>query len=591
MNAAAAAAGSTAIYLSWAASTDNVAVTGYLVERCQGADCSNFAQVGTSTSPSYSDTGLSASTSYSYRVRATDAGGNLSLYSNTAAATTGTTPPTAPTNLAATAQGGTQINLTWTASSSTLGIAAYLVERCQGGGCTNFTQIGTITTTAYNDTGLTSAISYSYRVRAQDTAGNLSGYSNTASATTADTLTPTAPSNLTSAPVSTSQINLVWAAAADNVGVTGYLIERCQDSGCSNFAQIATIAATSYSTVLTASTMYSYRVCATDAAGNLSGYSNVATTSTLAPDTTPPTAPANLAATAAGSAQINLSWSASTDNVGVTGYLIERCQGAGCTTFAQIATTATTSYSDTGLTRNTSYTYQVLAADAAGNLSGYSNRASATTAANTGLVAAYGFEEGSGTTVQDSSGNRNTGTISNATWTASGKYGKALMFNGTNARINIADSASLHLSSGMTLEAWVSPAATVSSWRDLIYKQTDIYYLEAGSDSGVPALGGTFAGSNDNLFATSRLAVHTWTHVAATYDGSTLRIHINGTQVSSKARTGAITSSTGALSIGGDPVFGQYFNGAIDEVRIYNRALSQAEIQTDMNTPVAGGAI
>ena len=98
-------------------------------------------------------------------------------------------------------------------------------------------------------------------------------------------------------------------------------------------------------------------------------------------DTQAPTAPSGLGATAASSAQINLSWTASTDNVGVTGYRVERCQGAGCTSFAQIATPAGTTYSDAGLTAGTSYSYRVRATDAAGNLSGYSNVASATTPA------------------------------------------------------------------------------------------------------------------------------------------------------------------------------------------------------------------
>ena len=96
-----AAAGSTS---SWTASTDNVGVTGYRVERCQGAGCTNFAQVGTPTGTTYSDTGLAPSTTYRYQVRAVDAAGNLSPYSVIATATTpaaaDTTPPSAPTGLA-----------------------------------------------------------------------------------------------------------------------------------------------------------------------------------------------------------------------------------------------------------------------------------------------------------------------------------------------------------------------------------------------------------------------------------------------------------------------------------------------------------
>src|SRR5206468_3390740 len=105
----------------------------------------------------------------------------------------------------------------------------------------NFAQITSVAGTAYGDSGLASATSYSYRVRATDAAGNLSGYSNIASATTLtapDTTPPTAPSGLTATAVSTTQINLAWAASTDNVGVTGYLVERCQGSGCTTFVQI-----------------------------------------------------------------------------------------------------------------------------------------------------------------------------------------------------------------------------------------------------------------------------------------------------------------------------------------------------------------
>ncbi|MGH3430583.1 MAG: fibronectin type III domain-containing protein, partial [Mycobacteriales bacterium] len=96
-------------------------------------------------------------------------------------------------------------------------------------------------------------------------------------------------------------------------------------------------------------------------------------------DTQPPTAPSSLSATALSSSQINLSWTASTDNVGVTGYRIERCQGTGCSSFTQIGTTTATTYSSGGLVASTSYSYRVRATDGAGNLSPYSNTATATT--------------------------------------------------------------------------------------------------------------------------------------------------------------------------------------------------------------------
>jgi hypothetical protein len=101
-------------------------------------------------------------------------------------------------------------------------------------------------------------------------------------------------------------------------------------------------------------------------------------------DTTPPSTPSSLTANAVSSTSVNLSWTASTDNVGVTGYRVERCQGAACSDFTQIATPTSNSFSDTSLLASTAYRYRVRAADAAGNLSAFSSIASATTQAGGG---------------------------------------------------------------------------------------------------------------------------------------------------------------------------------------------------------------
>jgi chitodextrinase len=196
-----------------------------------------------------------------------------------------------------------------------------------------------------------------------------------------DTGPPTAPATLTATAVGSTQVDLAWPVSSDDVGVVGYRVERCQGAGCSSFVEVAAPAGTGYSdTGLTPATTYRYRVRAADAAGNMSGYSPVADATTgLPPDLEPPTAPSGLTTTAAGTAQVDLAWSASTDNVGVVGYRVERCQGAGCSNFVQVAAPAGTSYSDTGLSAGTSYSYRVRAADAAGNLSGYSSIQSATT--------------------------------------------------------------------------------------------------------------------------------------------------------------------------------------------------------------------
>jgi titin len=389
------ATGPTQVNLSWTASTDNVGVTGYFVQRCSGPGCTNFAQVASlqGNTTAYNDISLAPSTSYTYQIVATDAAGNLSTPSNQAGATTqaDTTPPTAPTNLAATVISNTQVNLSWTASTDNVGVTNYLVLRCASPGCSSLAQIGTTggPGTTYNDTTASASTSYTYQVIATDAALNQSLPSNTATAIT--TGPPAAPAALTAAAASATQINLAWTNNAINQ--TGFKVERSPDNV--TFAQIGTAnaSATTYSDPnLLPKTLYYYRVRATNVSGD-SGYSNVSSATTLA-DTTPPTAPSGLMATAASSTQINLSWTASTDNVAVTGYQIQRCQGAACNAFAQIAAPAGTgtSYIDTGLSPSVSYSYEIIATDAAGNLSSPSNVSSATTlagppAAPSGLLA------------------------------------------------------------------------------------------------------------------------------------------------------------------------------------------------------------
>jgi chitodextrinase len=115
----------------------------------------------------------------------------------------------------------------------------------------------------------------------------------------------------------------------------------------------------------------------------------------------------------------------------------------------------------------------------------------------------------------------------------------------------------------------------------------DIYYLMGSSDNSTPVLGGTFSPSA--LRGTSSLPLNAWTYLAGTYNGTTMRLYVNGVQVSSRAQTGPIQTSTAVLTMGGDALYGQYFAGRIDEVRIYNRALSAAEIQSDMSSALGAG--
>jgi len=266
-------------------------------------------------------------------------------------------PPAAPTNLTARGVSGSQINLAWQDNASNE--AGFRIEQCQGAGCTAFVEIATVgaNVTSYQSTGLTLGTSYTYQVRAYNAAGT-SGYSNPATAIPHELAAPT---NLVATTVSASEIDLAWTDNSDNED--GFRIERCSGAGCTNFFEIATVGAnvtTYHNTSLLAATSYSYRVRAYNGAGT-SAYSNVATATNFVP-----TQPTNLTATTVSASQIDLAW---TDNAtNEDGFRIERCAGAGCAVFTEIATVGAnvTTYQNTGLAFNTSYTYRVRAYNGAG---------------------------------------------------------------------------------------------------------------------------------------------------------------------------------------------------------------------------------
>ena len=211
----------------------------------------------------------------------------------------------------------------------------------------------------------------------------------------------------------------------------------------------------------------------------------------------------------------------------------------------------------------------------------------ATGAPAPGLVAAYSFDAGSGSTLADESGSGNSGTISGATWTSNGKFGGALSFDGTNDWVEIADASSLDLTTGMTLEAWVKPSAAPSGWSTVLSKERNrlAYGLFAGEDTGRSA--GQVVIANEHTALGDELPPGVWSHLATTYDGATLRLYVNGVLSGSTPVSGSIRTSSGQLRIGGNSRGGRWFAGQIDEVRVYDRALSSAELQADAATPVA----
>ena len=225
---------------------------------------------------------------------------------------------------------------------------------------------------------------------------------------------------------------------------------------------------------------------------------------------------------------------------------------------------------------------------AAGALSPMTGAATLTATGSSGLVAAFAFDAGSGSAAADASGSGNGGVLSNASWTTAGKYGGALSFNGTSSYVTVADGSSLHLTSGLTLEAWVYPTATVAGSAAIVAKERTAGGLPYGLETSGGVLDG-FANSGSTVVASgvSALPLNSWTYVTASYDGTTLRAFVNGVQVSSAPMSGSLVASADPLRIGADLTWGEYFTGRIDNVRVYNRALLASEVQSDMNTAVA----
>ena len=421
-------------------------------------------------------------------------------------------------------------------------------------------------------------------VTARDAAGNTATDQLTVTYTppadgTPPTVTITAPTTNPTHGVTTTPLS-IGGTASDNMAVTQ--VTWANDRGGSGTASGTT--AWSVSGIVLASGANVLTVTARDATGNTNTdqltvtYTPADTTNPAVTITTPTTNPTHGVTTT----PLSIGGTAS-DNMAVTQVTWANDRGGSGTA------SGTTAWSVSGIVlASGANVLSVTARDAAGNTS--TDTLTVTyTPPPVGLVAAFSFNETSGTTAADASGNSNTGTLQNGPVWAAGRNGGGLQFDGTNDMVAVNSSSSLNLTTGMTLEAWIYPTST-SDTRDVLIKEgsnVDIYNLYARNWRGVPESNVHVGGSNRTAEGAT-LPVNTWTHLAGTYDGTTLRLFVNGTQVASTAVSGSISTSTGPLRIGGNLMWGEYFQGSIDDVRVYNRALIVAEIQADMNTPVGG---
>ncbi len=344
--------GPTTLTLAWSASTDNVGVTGYRLFL-------NGAAVGTTTSLNYTFSGLSCNTTYTVSITAYDAAGNQSNpaygtgHPTTSACSSDAQVPTVPPNEKFTVIGPTTLTLAWSASTDNVGVTGYRLFL-------NGAAVGTTTSLNYTFSGLSCNTTYTVSITAYDAAGNQSdpayGTGHPTTAGCSDTQAPSAPNGITVANVTSTGATLSWAAASDNVGVAGYTVYW---DGTTR----GTTSSTTYdATTLTCGTTHTFGVDAYDAAGNHSGMSSVTIATAVCSDSQAPSTPAGLQVISTSQGSVSVSWSASTDNLGVVGYTVYRGSTA-------LGNTTSTTYTASGLACGTTYIIAVEAFDGSGNRS------------------------------------------------------------------------------------------------------------------------------------------------------------------------------------------------------------------------------
>ena len=602
---------STQINLAWNSSTDNVGVAGYRIYRGGTA-------IGTTTSTTYSDTGLTASTSYTYTVTAYDAANNESNQSAPASATTSAPPPppssddiihfsldentgTTAVDQSGNGNHGTLTNgASWTTGITGSGVAF--------GGANDYVRVPSSASINTATTGITVA-AWVYRTANQsnwatvatrqtgttaqehfflgfDNAGNYRWFVSTTAGYSSTSLGGPAPLQQWIHVVGTYDGTTVrfYVNGVENFSTprTGTIVTDTTPVILGgSFNDATTTVGEPFAGRIDEFHLYNRALSAAEVQSLYSG-------SLPPPDTSAPSIPQGLAATAISSTQINLAWVASTDNVAVTGYRVYRGGSA-------VGTTTGTSYSDTGLTANTPYTYTVTAFDAGNNESAQSAQASATTLAaqspppTAGQVLYLPLNQSAGTIAVDVSAGANAGTLLGSTAWTSGKNAGGVQFDGFTGRISVPSSSSINaISSGITVAAWVYRNVDDPGTATVITRQKGTtpqeYFYLGFINGGYRWFVNTLQSGYSNTGLGGAAPVGQWVHMAGTYDGSSVKLYVNGVLQFSTPLTGLLASDTTPILIGASyngasqTAPAELLNGKVDDVQVFDHALTASEI-------------
>jgi len=403
---------------------------------------------------------------------------------------------------------------------------------------------------------------------------------------------PSPPSNLGATPISSSQINLTWTASTDNNGVAGYRIFRDNTA-------VTTVTATSHEDKgLSASTVYTYAVSAFDAAGNESAQSVAVSTRTLV--YVPQSEEISITNAAVWEGNSGTTLAVFSLSLNVPSPQEIRVDYATADGTATVANNDYVGFSSTlvfppdtaeitlpvvvkgDLVEEPSETFVVNLSNAVG---GQIKAAQATgTIRNddptreTGLMGYWKFDEISGTQAADSSGQGNTGTLQNGPAWASGRLDGSLSFDGVDDAVNVGQSG-FGLEAGATIALWLCPTGTATVYQTLLVRGlVNPFLLQISKTTGQIRAGIRTTGGTSYLLSQTTLSSDQWYHVALTYKSGERVLYINGTSDIADAQTGNLPASTNSTTLGSNGS-GEFFKGRLDEVRIYNRPLSSAEVK------------
>jgi hypothetical protein len=443
-----------------------------------------------------------------------------------------------------------------------------------------------VTSHSMSLSSLAASTTYHYRVRSRNAAGitTTSGDFSFATSSAADT-TPPAISGVNTTNVTTSAATVRWTTNENSDSQVDYGTTTAYGQSTGLNGSMVTSHSMGLSG-LAGGTTYHYRVRSRDGAGNLATSSDVTFATAAAGDTTPPTISA-VTVTNVTSSGATVSWTTNEASDSQVDYGTTASYGQTTPNNPSLVTAHSVAVS--GLSASTSYHFRVRSRDAAGNTGLGSDSTFTTSAAGGGgatPLASYGFNEATGSATVDASGHGFNGILLNGPVWTSGRNGNALLFDGVNDKVSLPSSLDIP-QLPFTFEAWINPTSR-ADWRAIFSKRSAFSPSQLRFNIGLEISSGVVYVSSYNTFVRFSYAppLNAWTHLAVVADSSGTKLYANGVL---KQTLGAVVLGSKAnalVAIGNSGDEDDPFAGTIDDVRIYTRALSVSEIQTDMNAGI-----